>query len=250
MIFHHNAICAEAQITFSHSVPMDAENGETDLWARNGGYMTENIEVFTQNSIRITDKDRRIYIDPFQMKISPHDADLILITHDHHDHFSPEDSEKVAGNGTVLIVPQKMKDKAGEAAAFVKKTLTVEPGNSYEMEGLSFETVASYNKVKPFHMKSAGWVGYILCIDGKRIYIAGDTDDTDEAEKVKCDIALVPIGGTYTMDAKQAAKLINTIRPVVAIPVHYGSIVGNKEDGDDFARQVDDQVKVEFKIQF
>ena len=98
--------------------------------------------------------------------------------------------------------------------------------------------------------KSAGWVGYILRIDGQRIYIAGDTDATKEAMDVKCDIALVPIGGTYTMDARKAAELVNTIRPEVAIPVHYGSIVGSPKDGEVFAQYVKDPIKVEFKIRF
>jgi L-ascorbate metabolism protein UlaG (beta-lactamase superfamily) len=108
----------------------------------------------------------------------------------------------------------------------VGRILTVKPGVYREVEDLEFETVPAYNLLKPFHPKGAEWVGYILRIDGKRIYIAGDTDETKEAKAVKCDIALVPIGGTYTMDAKKAAELVNTIRPEVAIPTHYGSIVG------------------------
>ncbi len=212
--------------------------------------MTENITVFTQNSIRITDRDRRIYIDPFQMREEPHDADYILITHDHYDHFSPEDIKKVAGNNTILIVPEKMQSKANEAVDFVCRIITVKPGVYREIDGLEIETVSAYNILKPFHTKNAEWVGYILRVDGKRIYIAGDTDATKEAKAVKCDIALVPIGGTYTMDAKKAAELVNTLRPSVAIPVHYGSIVGKPSDGDVFADNVKDPIKVEFKITF
>lgn len=212
--------------------------------------MTENITVFTQNSIRITDRGRQIYIDPFQMREEPHDADYILITHDHYDHFSPEDIKKVAGSNTILIVPEKMQGKANKAADLVSRIITVKPGVHCEIDDLEIETAPAYNILKPFHPKSAEWVGYILRVDGKRIYIAGDTDATKEAKSVKCDIALVPIGGTYTMDAKKAAELVNTICPSVAIPVHYGNIVGKVSDGEVFADNVKDLIKVEFKINF
>lgn len=211
--------------------------------------MIENIEVFTQNSIRIRTENKNVYIDPFQMKETPKDADFILITHDHYDHFSPEDIEKTAGSETILIVPEKMAGKAKEVSGLVGRIITVIPGESREVEGLKFETIPAYNILKPFHPKSAGWVGYILLIGDKRIYIAGDTDATKEAKAVRCDVALVPIGGTYTMDAKQAAELVNTIRPEAAIPVHYGSIVGKKEDAEVFAANVKEPMRVEVKIQ-
>lgn len=113
---------------------------------------------------------------------------------------------------------------------------------------MKLETVPAYNNVKQFHPKSAGWVGFILNVNNKRIYIAGDTDATKDAKAVSCDIALVPIGGTYTMDAKQASELINSISPKVAIPVHYGSFVGKKEDADVFANNVKPGIEVEIKI--
>ena len=210
----------------------------------------ENIEVFTQSSIRITSGERRIYIDPFQMKEAPRDADFILITHDHYDHFSPDDIMKIASKDTILVVPKKMENKAGKVDGIVGKIVTVEPGERKEIEGLTVETVPSYNILKPFHPKSAGWVGYIFDVDGKRIYDAGDTDATKEAEQVKCDIALIPVGGTYTMDAKKAAAFVNKICPSVVIPVHYGTFVGSPKDGDEFAKHVDDKIKVEFKIEF
>lgn len=212
--------------------------------------MIGNIEVFIQNSIRIRSRVGVIYIDPFQMKEEPKDADFVLITHDHYDHFSPEDIGKVSKADTILVVPEKMAAKAREVSGMVRKIETVKPSVYREMGGLEFETVPAYNTLKPFHPKSAEWVGYILRIDGKRIYIAGDTDATKEAKAVKCDIALVPIGGTYTMDAKKAAELINTIRPDVAIPVHYGHIVGKPGDGEVFAENVMAPIKVEFKIAF
>ena len=109
-------------------------------------------------------------------------------------------------------------------------------------------TVSNYNNLKPFHPKSAGWVGYILQIDGQRIYIAGDTDMNRDNQDVKCDVALVPIGGKFTMDAKKAAEFINTIQPSIAIPTHYGSIVGKKEDADVFAAGVKAPIRTEIKM--
>jgi L-ascorbate metabolism protein UlaG (beta-lactamase superfamily) len=118
------------------------------------------------------------------------------------------------------------------------------------VDGLEFETVPAYNILKPFHPKQAEWVGYILQIGGKRIYVAGDTDATKEAKSVSCDVALIPIGGTYTMDVKNAAELANILQPDVVIPTHYGCIVGNPEDGEAFAKLVKAPVKVELKIRF
>ena len=206
--------------------------------------MTENIRIFTQNSIRIESAQGAIYIDTFKMNEAPHDAAYILITHDHYDHFSPDDIEKVANKNTILVVPEKMKSKADKIFGMVKRIETVSPGIKTEIDGLGIEAVPSYNIIKPFHPKSAGWVGYILNIDGERIYIAGDTDLTKEAKEVKCDIALIPIGGTYTMDAKKAAELVNIIKPKTVIPTHYGSIVGTAKDADAFAKLVDESIDV------
>ena len=212
--------------------------------------MTENIEVFTQSSIKITDGENHIYIDPLGIKEEFCDSDYILITHDHYDHFSPEDIKKVACENTVLIVPEKMKAKALKEINFINKIESISPNQNKKINNLYIETIPAYNIIKPFHLKIFGWVGYILEIGGKRIYIAGDTDKTKEAEAVHCDIAMVPIGGTYTMNAKKAAELINIIQPEVAIPTHYGSIVGNKNDGELFKENVKAPVKVELKLRF
>ncbi len=212
--------------------------------------MTENITVNGQNSIQIRDRLGMIYVDPFMMRVSPNDAAYIFITHDHYDHFSPDDIAKVVGDNTILVVPERMEGKVQKVANLVSSIVTVKPGVYREIDGLEFETVPAYNTLKPFHRKGDGWVGYVFRIDGKHIYVAGDTDATRESKAVKCDIAIVPIGGTYTMDAKKSADLINTIRPNVAIPVHYGHIVGKPSDGDVFAQYVKEPVKVEFKISF
>ncbi len=227
--------------------PQD-QAGETAIKEDEG--MTENIEVFAQSSIRITGSMGTIYVDSFQMKEEPKDADYIFITHDHYDHFSPEDIEKVISDHTVLVVPEGMEKTVKKEVSGYAELVTVKPGQTRTVNGLEFDTVAAYNLKKPFHRKSAGWVGYILKVDGRTIYIAGDTDATDEAKAVRCDIALVPIGGTYTMDAEKAAELVNAIQPEIAIPTHYGSVVGSPEDGKVFMEHVKAPVKVEMKLSF
>lgn len=211
---------------------------------------TDNIELFTQNSIRITSGAGKIYIDPFKIREEPHDADYVLITHSHYDHYSPEDIEKVVNENTILVVPEGMSEESGELTNLVDMITTVEPDIHRDIKGLSIDTVPAYNNRKAFHPKSDNWVGYILNIDGMRIYIAGDTDMTDDNRKVTCDVAMVPIGGTYTMEAREAAALINEIKPKIAIPTHYGSGVGSEGDANTFRSLVEDPVKVEIKKQY
>lgn len=208
--------------------------------------MTENIEVLTHSSIRITG-DVIIYIDPYRIEKESKDGDIILITHDHFDHFSPEDIERVRKEDTLMIVPEKMKKQAQQLS--FHEIITVQPGDRIEQKGIEIETIPAYNNGKPFHPKRNGWVGYILNVNGVRIYIAGDTDMTKENQSVSCDAALVPIGGTYTMNAEKAAELINIIKPHVAIPIHYGSVVGNRQDEEEFRARVENTIAVEIKMQ-
>ncbi len=205
-----------------------------------------NISVNTQSSIRI-DSSKIIYVDPLDIGQEVHDADYIFITHDHYDHFSLEDINKVLKQETQFVVPLKMDIRVRKNTP-IGRNLAVAAGQSYETEDFTFETVPAYNLIKPFHKKSAGWVGYILNIDDTRIYIAGDTDATKEAQNVKCDIAMVPIGGTYTMNHKEAAALINKIKPKYVIPTHYGSLVGDKLDGERFKQLVDEKIEVVLKL--
>ena len=202
------------------------------------------LRVYTQNCIKITGGDAVIYSDPFKVTDEPGDADIILITHSHYDHYSAEDIRKVISDRTVFVAPEPMtkditKDFPGH------EVIGVKPEKAYDVRGFGIETVPAYNKLKPFHPKRSGWVGYIVTVDSERIYIAGDTDVTPETEKVRCDTALVPIGEFYTMNAKEAAGLINVIRPTKAIPTHFGNALGSPKEADTFAKYVDEGITVE-----
>ncbi len=206
--------------------------------------MLDFITVNTHSSIRISDS-KIIYIDPFKIDIAVNDADIILVTHPHFDHFSPDDICKVMKDDTVLVCPESMKE-ADELGITVKYVGT---NDNFSICGIDIETIPAYNKLKPFHKKSNGWIGYIInSNENGRIYIAGDTDITDENKKVICSTAIVPIGGTYTMSADKAAELVNIIKPQYAVPVHYGSIVGTPDDAEVFRKNVNDEIKVINKI--
>lgn len=207
---------------------------------------TDNITVNTQSSICI-DGSKVLYFDPFQIREENHRADIVLVTHSHYDHFDPESISKIAKDGTVYVVPASM-EKELRGAVREGELITVNPGDVVETGGIRIQAVPAYNRLKPFHPKRNQWVGYVVTMDGIRYYVAGDTDAVPELEKVSCDVALVPIGGTYTMTAKEAAKLINAIGPKTAIPIHYGSIVGKKEDAEIFREHVTKDIAVEFKL--
>ncbi len=204
--------------------------------------MLENIEVLFHSSIRIS-KRKVIYIDPYSIQKNYMDADLIFITHSHFDHYSKEDIEKVKKENTIIIVPQDLKEKAINDGFSENNVLTVIPNKEYLVNDISFRTVPAYNIDKNFHPKSNNWVGYIIQIDNLKYYIAGDTDANEDNKKVICDIAFVPVGGTYTMKADEAAQFVNHIKPKIAIPIHYGSIVGTKNDAKTFVSLLDSKIK-------
>ena len=204
--------------------------------------MLENIEVLYHSSIRIS-KNKVIYIDPFKIDKDYNDADIVFITHDHFDHYSEEDIDKVINENTTIIIPEELLTKLLRKGINKNAIITVEPNEKYMVQGIKFETIPAYNTNKTFHPKENDWVGYIITLDGIRYYIAGDTDITEENRKVKCDVAFVPVGGTYTMDFKEAAQLINEIQPKIAVPIHYGSIVGTEQDATDFIRLLHPAIK-------
>lgn len=209
--------------------------------------MLENIEVLCHSSIKFN-KEKVIYIDPFKIDKNYNDADIIFITHDHYDHYSEEDIDKVKKEDTVIVAPEELLTKLLRKGFRQDYIIIVEPNEKYIVESIKFETVPAYNTNKQFHPKENGWVGYIIEIKGIRYYIAGDTDITEENKKVKCDVAFVPVGGTYTMDFKEAAYLINEIKPQVTVPIHYGSIVGTNQDATDFSKLLHPQIECKILI--
>ncbi|MBM6774227.1 MBL fold metallo-hydrolase [Olsenella profusa] len=215
----------------------------------------DNVRVFTQSAIRIEGPGGTVvYLDPFHLTDAEaaHDADYLLITHTHYDHLSPEDAARVMSEQTVLVAPASMAaEVAGLGAA---ATHLMHAGERLELPGLTVEAVAAYN-VEPerlgMHPQTNGWLGYVLTLDGDptRYYCAGDTDQNPDNETVSCDVALVPIGGTYTMDPRQAAVFVGALRPRVAVPIHYGSIVGTYADFDTFASTVNPTIEVVRKLE-
>ena len=204
--------------------------------------MLENVEVLYHSSIKIKD-NKIIYIDPFKIDKDYNDADIVFITHDHYDHYSEEDIDKVINENTIIIIPEELLTKLLRKGINKNAIITVEPNEKYMVQGIKFETIPAYNTNKTFHPKENDWVGYIITLDDIRYYIAGDTDITEENRKVKCDVAFVPVGGTYTMDFKEAAQLINEIQPKIAVPIHYGSVVGTKQDATDFIKLLHPSIK-------
>lgn len=197
--------------------------------------MLEDIEVLYHSSIRIN-KGKLIYIDPYHIEKNYNDADMIFITHDHYDHYSEEDIDKIRKNNTIFIVPENLLNKLIKKGINDENIITLDPGDAENIDGIKVEAIHSYNIDKPFHPKENNWLGYVIEIDGVRYYIAGDTDITEENKKIKCDVAFVPVGGKYTMNFSEAAQLINIIKPKIAVPIHYGSVVGTKQDATDFVK--------------
>ena len=206
------------------------------------------IEVLCHSSIKITTESKKIYIDPFKIKDEAHDADVIFVTHSHYDHFSEEDIIKIKNQNTKISVTEDLLDRTIELGFDKNNIMIVEPNNFYNLLNIKFNTIPAYNINKKFHPKENNWIGYLLDIENKIIYIAGDTDITDENKSIECDIALVPIGGTYTMKYKEAAELINRIKPKLTIPTHYGDIVGKKEYGIKFRELIKEDIEVEIQL--
>ena len=207
----------------------------------------DDITVNTQSSVCIR-SSKVLRFDPFKINQHPNDADIIFITHEHYDHFSCEDIKKCAKENTIIIFPKSMEKSIAQTSIKLENRIALTPGEHIEIDGIKIETVPAYNIRKPFHPKRNGWVGYVVSMDSVRFYIAGDTDAVEEARAVKCDVAFIPIGGTYTTNAKEAAEIANAIKPSAAIPIHYGSIVGKLKDADTFKNYVDSDIQIVVKI--
>lgn len=198
--------------------------------------MLDDIHWLGHDTFKITG-ERVIYTDPFKIKHTG-SADIILITHEHHDHCSPEDIRKIQTEETVIVTTP---DCAGKLSGDVR---TVTPGDTLTVKGVDIEAVPSYNTNKAFHPKENRWVGYIFTVRGKRIYLAGDTDYIPEMKGFRADIALLPVSGTYVMTAEEAVRAALDIRPDVVIPMHYNSIVGTLDDARRFSDALQGKVDV------
>jgi L-ascorbate metabolism protein UlaG (beta-lactamase superfamily) len=196
--------------------------------------MIENIHWLGHDSFRL-DGSSTVYIDPWKLSADAPPADLILVTHDHYDHFSPDDIARVSTPRTTLIGPASVTAEVDGVAA-----VTLCAGETATVGGVTVAAVAAYNIDKfrqpgeVFHPRAAGGLGYIVELDGRRIYHAGDTDAIPEMRDVRCDVALLPVSGTYVMTAEEAAEACRMISAAAAVPMHYGDIVGTAADAARF----------------
>jgi L-ascorbate metabolism protein UlaG (beta-lactamase superfamily) len=191
--------------------------------------LLEGIIWLGHDSFRIKAPEGVIYFDPWKLRRAE-PADLILITHQHQDHFSAEDVKKLLKPDTTIV------SVAAVAKQLKGDVRTVKPGDSLTVKGIKIEAVPAYNPGKQFHPKAAGHVGFIITAGGRRIYHAGDTDVIPEMAKIQTDVALLPVGGKFTMTASEAAEAANLIKPKVAVPMHWGDIIGTRADAEAFKK--------------
>ena len=192
--------------------------------------MLEGFTWFRQSAYRYQDDGLVLYIDPWEAE-GP-EADVILITHAHADHYQPDEIERLRGDGTQLVAPHDIaRELSGEVTP-------VAPGDSVEVAGVRIQAVPAYNIAEErleAHPKANNWVGYVLTLGDRTYYHAGDTDHVPELDSVRANVSFLPIGGTYTMEAEEAGGLARAIGPDLAVPMHYGFVVGSPADADRFA---------------
>lgn len=211
-----------------------------------------SIERLKHDCFKIKAQHKIIYLDPYE--INPTEAaDLILITHEHYDHLSLKDIEKILKPGTCIVTIPECQSSLSRIAEKITKVILIEPFQKKEVMGFQIETIPAYNINKfrapnmPFHPKQDGRVGFILTISGKRIYHAGDTDCIPEMQQLKnIDIALLPVSGTYVMTPEEAVQAVKIIKPKIAIPMHYGAGIGSTVDAEKFKRlaEKDSQIMI------
>ena len=181
--------------------------------------MLDNIKVFKHSSVRINN----IYVDPYKIDYDYKDAKYIFITHNHYDHYSLEDIEKIINEDTIFVLPLSMKNDY----KYNNKAIFVEPNKEYKVDNLILKTIPMYNIDKSFHKKDFNWCGYNIRIDNVWYYFVGDSDYIAEMNNINCNVIFIPIGGTYTMDLSEAINCLENINYDYVIPYHYGSIVGD-----------------------
>ena len=194
--------------------------------------MSVEIKWLGHASFRIAGQAGVVYIDPWKIEDEPHDASVVVVSHSHYDHCSAEDVAKVTTDETTIVAPADTIAQLGSAKA-------VTPGEGITVAGITVEAVAAYNVGNAFHPKGNNWIGAVITIDNKRIYYAGDTDLTDEMSGLSdVDVALLPVGGTYTLNAREAADACEKIGCKAAVPYHWGDIVGTAGDAEAFVEAV------------
>jgi L-ascorbate metabolism protein UlaG (beta-lactamase superfamily) len=198
--------------------------------------MVENIHWLGHDCFRV-EGAHTVYFDPWKLADDAPPADIVLVTHDHYDHFNMDDIRKVAREGTVIVGPKVVTDQVDGF-----ETVTVAPGDAVEVMSARITTLPAYNTNKfrepgvPYHPKEAGYVGYILEMDGRRIYHAGDTDEIPEMRGIEVDVALLPVSGIYCMSGGEAAEACTVIKADVAIPMHFGHEIGSEDDAQRMRR--------------
>jgi len=197
----------------------------------------KNISWLGHDSFRI-DAAATVYIDPYNLSNANPPADIVLVTHAHFDHCSPEDIARIQKNGTVIFTE---KDSASKLSGDVR---IMKPGDATTAAGMRFTAVPAYNIDKQFHPRSNGWLGFIIEIEGVRIYHAGDTDFIPEMKQLETEIALLPVSGTYVMNAQEAVEAALAINPEIAVPMHFGAIVGSRQDAESFKQTLEGRVDV------
>lgn len=178
-----------------------------------------------------------VYFDPYQISTT-RPADIILVSHDHFDHCSPEDVEKIQKKGTTIVTD------APSAKKLNGDVRVVAPGDRVQVKGVDIEVLPAYNTNKEFHPKAAAMLAFIVTLDGVRYYHAGDTDFIPEMKNLTVDVAFLPVSGTYVMTAEEAVEAAKAIKPKLAIPMHYGAIVGSEDDAVRFKKALEGQVEV------
>ncbi len=201
-----------------------------------------DISINCQSSIKFIG-DKIIYFDPIKQE-KVNDADYIFITHPHWDHFSKEDILKIKKDNTIIIGPKDIEEDCINLGFKNNDIIILKPNQKILLDNIKIETFRAYNLNKEFHPKENDWLGYLIEIEGNTYYIPGDTDLIDEINNIKVDTCFIPIGGVYTMTAKEAAEYINKIKPKKVIPIHYGMVVGGKEDLSVFKSNVSKDIDI------
>ena len=214
--------------------------------------LLDSIEWLGHSGFRVRAGRAVVYIDPYRVADDAPPADLILVTHGHYDHFSPQDVERLTNRDTWLVGPAAVAERVSG------QVHSIAPGEDLEDElvrGVHVAAIAAYNTSKrgpdgePFHPREAGWVGYEVNVRGERLYHSGDTDVIPEMDSVTgVDVALLPVSGTYVMTPQEAAEAARRIQPRVAVPMHWGEHLGTMDDARAFAERADVEVRIMEKV--